>query len=132
MILDITQNKAISDVQKDFNREYPFLKIDFYKKSDPASGGATRNHLKNTLPIKAAGLTSQGHIEISDAMTVAQLEMIFREQFGLPVQVSRKSGTIWLETTISDNWTLKQQNDHGRELSEPLKNNLQPDQIDYD
>ncbi|MEI9910895.1 MAG: hypothetical protein WDO71_15215 [Bacteroidota bacterium] len=52
-------------------------------------------------------------------MTVGQLEDIFQKQFGLQVQVSRRSGTLWLETTMTDNWTLKQQNDHGRELSEP-------------
>lgn len=133
MLLNITQNKVISDVQKDFNRAYPFLKIDFYKLSDPQRGTATRTHINNTLSIKNAGLISQGDLEISDALTVGQLEKTFRDQFGLYVQVSRKSGNLWLETTISDNWTLKQQNDHGKELSEPIiKNNFPKDQIDYD
>ena len=132
MLLNINQNKAISDVQKDFNLAYPFLKIDFYKLSDPKRGPASRTHLINTLSIKNAGLTTQGNLEISDALTVGQLEKTFREQFGLYVQVSRKSGNLWLETTISDNWTLKQQNDHGKELSEPIKKNLSPDEIDYD
>jgi hypothetical protein len=131
MLLNITQNKVISDVQKDFNRAYPFLKIDFYKLSDPQRGTAARTHINNTLSIKNAGLISQGDLEISDALTVGQLEKTFRDQFGLYVQVSRKSGSLWLETTISDSWTLKQQNDHGKELSEPQKNNLTPDQIDY-
>jgi hypothetical protein len=69
--------------------------------------------------MTAAGLKQNGAIEIFDQMTVKQLETTFREKFGLNVQVARRSGSMWLETTMTDNWTLKHQNDHGRELSEP-------------
>jgi hypothetical protein len=37
--------------------------------------------------------------------------------FGVPVQILRKSGKIWLETTMTDHWTLLQQNQHGEEIS---------------
>jgi hypothetical protein len=114
MVLRILSNQTVSDVQKEFNHAYPFLKIEFYKNIEP---GFSRKHLVPQTPIKAAGLTNEGTMEITDFMTVGSLESGFREKFGLNVQVSRKSGTLWLETTISDKWSLKQQNDHGRELS---------------
>ena len=118
-MLCIYQNRSIGDVQRDFTCLYPFLKIDFYK-SDGASGSsAKRKHLPNSIPLKTAGLNKNGHLELSDAMTVGQLENIFRAEYGLSVQVSRKSGILWLETTMTDSWTLKQQNEHGKELSEP-------------
>jgi len=60
------------------------------------------------------------------------LEKSFYDRFDMLVQVSRKSGSIWLETTMTDNWTLKQQNDHGRELSEPVKKILPGREMDYD
>jgi hypothetical protein len=115
MILYILSNRTISDVQQDFNKAYPFLKIEFYKNIEP---GFSRKHLQHSTNIKAAGLKTEGHLEIADKMTVGQLENTFKEKFGLSVQVSRKSGILWLETTMTDNWTLKQQNDHGRELSQ--------------
>jgi hypothetical protein len=124
MMLDISHNRSISEVQHDFNCRYPFLKIDFYKSNGAVNGSFKRQHLVNTIPIKQAGLIKNGNIELNDSMTVGQLENIFRNEFGLSAQVSRKSGILWLETTMTDNWTLKQQNDHGKELSEPVKLNL--------
>jgi hypothetical protein len=131
MKLYISQNRAISEVQQDFNKEYPFLKIEFYKNSEP---GFARRHLANSMMVRAAGLMRSGELDINDTMTVGYLENILKERFGLHVQVSRRSGTLWLETTMTDNWTLKQQNDHGRELSEPAlkKNMINEDEIDRD
>jgi hypothetical protein len=61
-------------------------------------------------------LKKEGHIEINDSMTVGELEKNFRDQFGLVAHVSRNSGGIWLETTMTDNWTLRKQNDYGKEI----------------
>jgi len=82
----------------------------------------------------AAGLKKSGELELNDEMTVGELENSFLEKFWLNVQVSRRSGNLWLETTMTDKWTLKQQNDHGRELSEPVKTNtlIKDDEFDYD
>jgi hypothetical protein len=84
--------------------------------------------------LSAAGLKNNGELALNDLMTVGELENSLLENFGLNVQVSRRSGTLWLETTMSDKWTLKQQNDHGRELSEPVKSNkiIKEDDTDYD
>jgi hypothetical protein len=58
-----------------------------------------------------------GFVGVDESMTVLELENAFMDEFGLCVQVFRKSGNIWLETTMTDHWTLKQQSDHGREIS---------------
>ncbi len=69
--------------------------------------------------MQKAGLVQRGELALSDNMTVGELEKKLQVEFGLQAQVSRKSGNCWLETTMTDNWTLKQQNDHGRDLSQP-------------
>ena len=120
-MLHISGHRSINEVQQDFNRHYPFLKIDFYKNNDGYSRSLKRQHFLNSMPIVSAGLLKNGDIELNDMMTVGQLEKIFRTEFGLSAQVSRKSGALWLETTMTDGWTLKQQNDHGKELSEPVR-----------
>ena len=51
----------------------------------------------------------------------AELEEIFETNFGLHVQIFRKSGKIWLETSTTDGWTLNQQNEEGKLLEEELK-----------
>ncbi|HEX6427897.1 MAG TPA: hypothetical protein VF008_09440 [Niastella sp.] len=129
MTLYILSTVTIGDVQHDFNKAYPFLKLDFYKVSET---NLPRKPLTPSLPFKIAGLKDEGALDISDSMTVGELENAFRKNFGLNVQVSRKSGNLWLETTISDKWTLKAQNDHGCELSHyDKKVDSQNDAIDY-
>lgn len=122
MILYISSYKTISDIQEDFNAAYPFLKIEFYQTAGKP-GLAGRQKLNKTSSLATTGMRAEGELEINDTMTVGQLEKTFRDKFGITVQVSRKSGTLWLETTMTDNWTLKQQNGHGKELSEPLQKN---------
>ena len=119
-MLVIFQTRSISEIQQDFNRQYPFLKIEFYDSNGGYKTSSKKLHLQNSIPIKRAGLIKNGNIEVRDSMTVGQLENIFQTEFGLSAQVSRKSGILWLETTMTDKWTLKQQNDHGKELSEPV------------
>ena len=131
MILYISSYKKISDIQEDFNAAYPFLKIEFYQTAGKP-GSAVRQKLNKTSSLAIAGLWAAGELEIYDTMTVGQLEKTFRDKFGITVQVSRKSGTLWLETTMTDNWTLKQQNGHGKELSEPLQKNNVIDEDRYE
>ncbi len=118
--ISIKPTRTIADLQDDFNRVYPYLRIDFYKavKSQKQYHAAAR--LDRQLPLKTCGIGREGDVVLYDTMTVGELEKSFRDRFGANVQVSRKSGKLWLETTMTDNWTLQQQNDHGRELSGPL------------
>ena len=131
MVLHISQNKTLQETQNEFNKAYPFLRIEFYRNTEP---GFARRHLKDSMSLTAAGLKNSGEVEINDSIKVGELEHTFQEKFGLSVQVSRCSGNLWLETTMTDSWTLKQQNDHGRELSEPVKTNtlVNDDEFDYD
>ena len=38
------------------------------------------------------------------------------DQYGIHVQVFRKSKSLWLETTATDNWSLREQNKTGKEM----------------
>jgi hypothetical protein len=124
MQLTIDGERLISELQRDFTNTYPYLKIEFFRNS------SVRHHhcdaqqkldrhvkLKDSWNYKK----DKGTLHVRDSMTVIELEAAFMDEFGLTAQVFRKSGNIWLETTITDNWTLKQQSDHGKEISSPSK-----------
>jgi hypothetical protein len=128
--IQMQNNRTIEDVQADFNRAYPYLRIDFFKKSN-GKALELKEKINKAALLSIAGTIQDGDLNIHDSMTVGELESTFRKRFGAVVQVSRKSGTIWLETTMTDRWTLKQQNDHGRELSEPVKRSPGDDLVDY-
>jgi hypothetical protein len=126
----MSKNKTVHDVQDAFSMEYPFLKLEFYK---PVNGSflPMKKHLPHSTSLEAAGLKKGGEIEVYKEMTVEELEKCFQLLFGLNVQVSRKSGILWLETTMTDKWSLQKQNEHGRQISLPEKEPV-PDRGDSD
>lgn len=117
MFLFLSKDKTIHEVQQYFSSRFPFLKLEFYKtdQADPAL--TIRKHLSHTLTLKAAGLKDDGLINVHNELKVADLEKILLKKFGLNAQVSRRSGIMWLETTMTDTWSLHKQNEHGREIT---------------
>ena len=125
MQLSINGERMISEVQQDFNSAYPFLKLEFFvngmqkERRYSANQKIAHNRRLRDCWVKKKEI---GTVEVEETMTVLELENAFMEEFGLSVQVFRKSGNIWLETTMTDHWTLKRQSDHGREISSGNKN----------
>ena len=126
--LKVRGDRLVGELQEDFNSAFPFLKIEFYKKS----GNVVRHSIGKSVTLAKAGLVREDTLTIGDTMSVGELEQIFRDQFGVYVQVSRKSGSLWLETTMTDKWTLRQQNEHGRELSVPESKSMRGNDVDYE
>ncbi|HEX2848398.1 MAG TPA: hypothetical protein VHN59_17775 [Chitinophagaceae bacterium] len=118
--LYLSPRKHIYELQQEFAAFYPYLRLDlFHHQYSDVAARPVKIIARSSL-LAAAGLKGEGTMDISDTMTIAELESAMKERFGLLVQVIRQSGTIWLETTMTDDWTLKQQNDHGRELSKHI------------
>jgi hypothetical protein len=129
MILTIKDDRKISEVQESFNTSFPYLKLEFFKKM---------HGVKELSPLKGMidsdrtigqirTIHSDGFITVTPKMTVAELEQEFGRIFGLSAQVFRKSGKMWIETTVTDKWTLEQQNSEGEALTVEQK----PTRPDY-
>jgi hypothetical protein len=116
MLIPIIADKAIHQVQLEFSREYPFLRLEFFKPKNKKLAGEENVFSPFTL-LKNAGLSSEGELTIEGNMTVRQLEKMFEQGFGLSVCVSRRSGLLWLHTSLTNNWTLDKQNEQGHEIS---------------
>lgn len=119
MILTISDNQKLSEVKDEFNSLFPYLKLEFFKhkhgvnKSNPKS-----DMLSSDLTFKKVRKKhTEGSIDVKESMSVADLEQLFQEVFGISAQVFRKSGRSWIETSVTDDWSLKRQNEEGRELS---------------
>lgn len=132
MNLQISPNRLISDIQKEFNKVFPFLKLEFfYNKNQSRSKTPAKEMIPHNKKIgDEQRAVTDGEIIINNEMKVNELENIFQQKFSLSAQVFRKSGNLWLETTMTDNWTLLQQNNHGREISTETKKNIETN--DYD
>ena len=124
MTLTITDDQKISSIQKSFTDFFPYLKIEFFKKLHGVGKISPQKSMINSE--KSIGecrtIRCEGVILISPETTVSELEQKFGSIYGLSVQVFRKSGRMWIETTVTDNWTLAQQNKEGKFLSENSPN----------
>ena len=117
--IKITDSKKISSLQEEFHKAFPFLKLEFFHHKHDAFKGSVKKDILNpeTTLKQCRKKKTEGVIILKETMKVTEIETLFREVFGLSAQVFRKSGRSWIETTVTDDWTLKQQNDEGKELS---------------
>ena len=117
--IKISDDKKISSLQEEFNKMFPFLKLGFFiTKHNSHQGSYKKDMLNADLTLKQCRKNHKvGDIVLKENMSVTELEKIFQDTFGLSAQIFRKSGRSWIETTVTDDWTLKQQNDEGKELS---------------
>lgn len=119
MELTIDKRLSIEAIQRDFNMQYPYLKITFIIKPGHSNGLIEPVNInQSNKPIeKHKQIKHNQSLIVNPKMTVKKLEIEFLELFGLSIQIYRKSGTVWLETILSDSWTLEEQNKQGEILS---------------
>lgn len=130
MTIKISNEKTLYSLQADFNAMFPFLKIEFFRTPHKIGEGSSKHLIydNNRFVRDCRVPTIEGDLVINEQMTVNELEEQFLNSFGLSVQVFRKSGNVWLETSATDSWTLRQQNEEGAELSKQI--NYKPDNPD--
>lgn len=129
MNIKVIEDDILRNIQNDFSKQYPFLKLEFYKCSHPEYVGSPESErLSADLPLEeATAFHCSGMIDISSLRTVAEVEHDFLKRLGLSVQIFRRSGQLWIETTETDHWSLEQQNAKGCEYSMPYKQDPPPD-----
>ena len=113
MKLYIGANSRPEDVKKKFSEHYPFLKIELYK-AETLSGASAKKDIPVTR--RFTDLMKEDFIDNNNNITVALLEESFAA-FGLRVRVFRKSGNVWIGTLLTNNWTLREQNNAGEEIT---------------
>ena len=115
----INDRRKISGIQEEFNVLFPYLKLEFFPKPSSRGGKSSEKTIAN--PSKTLGecrtVHKKGSITITPGMTVSDLADRFRDIYGLEIHLSRNSGKMWLETTLTENWTLEEQNKQGEALS---------------
>jgi hypothetical protein len=118
MKLLIDKETLVEDVKRLFVNNYPFLKIELYK---PLQEAKQTHAKKEPLPSNVAlskffKNINSAVINCGEDITVEALENQFKN-IDLDAEIFRKSGTVWVETSLTDNWTLQQQNAEAEEIS---------------
>ncbi len=122
MHIIVDGKKKLHVLQSEFNDAFRFLKLEF-----PAVVSSANKHLRNnTICLsntisEVSKTTTAKQLTITPSTTITALKKQFMDLYGFPVQVMRRFGTTWVETTVTDGWTLEEQNRHGERLSYPGK-----------
>jgi hypothetical protein len=123
MDMIIRSTTSLKELKNQFNHRFSMLKLEFFKKGD-------KKPVIEDITIADIRLSGHdGHIEIHSLLTASELERSFREIFGIDLQVFRKSGNVWLQTTTTDHLTLGELNNLGESMSKEI--DLKSDDYDY-
>ena len=112
MKLHLSPDRTMGAVQTDFSEAFPGLKIVFSSKPHKLNKGSAAKFLiqeKDMLLRDLSPNLKAGDLLIEESTVVSSLETAFEVEYGLHMQVFRKSGRTWLETSVTDNLTLKEQ-----------------------
>ena len=108
----------LKSIKEEFSAKFPHLKIEFFKKSH-AEGQASHSYAIYDDQLTLEDIREKnttGTVSIHGNLKTSSLETLFEEEFGIHVQVLRKSGRVWLQTTATDDWTLAEQEQEAANL----------------
>ena len=131
MKIKISADTKFNDVQEKFTEVFPFLKVEFYQEKYSENEVSTKDRIfPDKIISDQVKIFKEGSMDITSSRTVAALEKEFYEKFGITMQVSRKSGNIWIETSKTDDRTLESQNDLGKTMSTDPVDIMVEDELD--
>jgi len=115
--LHINDNKQLKEIKVEFNTHFPHLKIEFFSEEHHQGEGSKRKAMydEELLLKDIRKIHTEGELSIDGHQKTSTFEAHFLEHFGVNVQVFRKSGRIWLQTILTDDWTLSAQEHKGEE-----------------
>jgi hypothetical protein len=121
MTITLNDHRKIAAIQDEFSAAFTYLKIDFFVKSPHTDAPHPQKLISASKTLgECRTIHTKGIVTISAGMSITELEDLFRDNFGLSVLLSRKSGREWLHISSTDKWTLEQQNEQGVALSKLL------------
>lgn len=111
MNLQIKDDMTVSELQAEFNAMFPFLKLEV------KAGLAKGNTSKYLLLKQCRRQHNEGEFVVKAQESLQNFIDRLKQEFGLCAEVYRKSGNLWIATSLSNTWTLERQNNEGFEIN---------------
>jgi hypothetical protein len=109
--ITINSETRISHLINRFNKLFPFLRIEVFRKGEDFDVGQRDFKL---FDISIHKLPSSFHF--NGESKVIEVETLFEYNLGLKISIFRKMGTSIVETAFTSDWTLNHQNLIGKEI----------------
>jgi hypothetical protein len=112
--MKISKSMILQDLRNQFMEKFQSLKIEFYTLGNADKVSKINQELLHDITLESLNPTiKEGEFLYDGEITVREFEQGMKDQFGLNVQVFRKSKGIWLQTSATDAWSLNTQNGKG-------------------
>jgi hypothetical protein len=124
MEIFLSSESSIKEINKEFTKFFPCLKLEFYpRKHKPGETSLLEHRFSERTSLKEINKNFvPGMIKFNLFDSVADLEQRFQKHFDLSIQVFRRTGEIWVETVQTDNLSLQVQNHMGHIPATPQFN----------
>lgn len=127
MNFEIREENTIAEVQTLFNTCFPYLKIDFFEKNVSFFPSIVSYkpmlHTERKLIEFRKDSKKIAPFQVTKELNVTAVEKFMQSFYSIYAQVYRKSGNVWLETTVTGNWSLEEQNKQGRSITLQIQEN---------
>ncbi|MFN9710892.1 MAG: hypothetical protein ACK55K_05740 [Bacteroidota bacterium] len=124
MILHINDSRMLREIQLDFSRFYPYLRIEFYKNEAPVKE-LLNDEMKIDPYVKAGSVRNKHHsgsINIFPNTTIINMKKWMLDEFNLYVQIFHYTFNGWECVTDTEDCTLDELNEKGRHTFHELHN----------
>ncbi|MGM0477867.1 MAG: hypothetical protein ACQERC_01500 [Bacteroidota bacterium] len=111
---------TLQEIKDQFSARFPHLKIEFFERAHRSGEGSTEKH-KIDPAFRLRDIRKEGIIDtisVHGNLKTRTLESQFAELYGAHVQVYKKQGDTWIQTTATDDWTLAEQEKSARASSQ--------------
>ena len=133
MNIKIDKKTTIQDFNDRFTTLFPYLKVQFFQKGHKKFSPSHSKFMFADQQVKISDVIDfdkSFEINVKPDLKTFEFEDMMEKKYNLHVQVMRKSGSTFLMTSQTDEWTLEEQNNIGFE-SVHYKHEDEEDKIDY-
>ncbi len=112
--MQITKETHLFNIQLRFQERFPLLKIEFFKSHhDKLQLSPLTDEVMLDLTVGELNADLvEGELLLYGSEATGDFEARLESMFGLHIQVYRKSGINWLQTSNTDEWSLTKQESH--------------------
>lgn len=112
MSMKLTASTTLQDLATAFAKAFPYLKLAFFVHR---RGKWVEAELQ-TAPLATSN--NEIIVNLDPERTVKDVLEELQALLQLEVMILRRSGKLYIETSVTESWTLKRQNEEGAELSQ--------------
>ena len=112
--MTVNPNTTVNELMCQFAEHFPFLRLALYE------GSGSKKRAANETDFALKNRKNSVDVIFESSTKVRNFIDELEKSLGWKVQILRSSGKLYIETSVTDQWTLDRQNQEGAELSSNL------------